>query len=200
MVLAQNTTSTLTLPLYGLDPTQSLAASVISASPNATTLYLNCLNSPSDPLACIGFAYSRTLITGPSTYLLEVSEPGLTSTQDCVSSTAYAVCDEYMTSGDSVNYQGVATYPVESITSFAIAVTAGLGMLVEAEATGTSGSESASPTGTADMTADAPSSMMTATMTGDAASGTSKGAAAARGVGKELGIAAVLCAMGSLWL
>ncbi|CZT20211.1 uncharacterized protein RCC_06068 [Ramularia collo-cygni] len=198
--LAQNvtTTTTLTLPLYGLDPTQSLAASVIAASPNATTLYINCLESPSDPLACVGFAYSRTLITGPETYRLEVSEADLTSTQDCSSGKEMGmaktgvVCEEYMTSGEAVNYQGVATYPLDGVTAFEVAVTAGVGKLMEAEETGgataTPSSSSSSSPG------------VTATMTGDAPSGSMTGAAAARGVGKEMALLAVVCGMGSLWL
>lgn len=197
MALAQDTTSTLTLSLYGLDASQSLAASVVNASPNATTLYLSCIDSPSDPLACIGFAYSRTLVTGPSTYFLGISEEGITSSETCVSSTSVVVCD-YDASGAMGLLVGQANYPVASVTPFTIAVTAGVDKLVEAEATQTSATQSASATGTEDMITGAPT--MTATMTGDAASGSSTGAAASKLVGKEMALLAAACGLGSLWL
>lgn len=202
--VAQSTT-TLTLPLYGFDPSQSIAASVIAASSgNATSLFLDCIPSPSNPEACAGFAYSRTLVTGPSTYRLEVHEPDLsvTSTQDCKTVETAAVCEEYATSGDSYHYDGVNTYPLAMISSFDIAVTAGVGKLAQVEATRTSESMgNAMETGMSGSAPEMTSSMVTATMTSEAAaSGTSTGAAVATSIGKEMGVIAAVCGVACLWL
>lgn len=91
------------------------------------------------------------------------------------------------------------TYPAAGMRDFLIAVTNGAEKL-EATSSG-----SAVPTQTGGIPAESTSAKATATIgtatkTSEAASGTSTGAAAARGLRKEIGVLAAILGMGSLWL
>lgn len=143
----QVSTPTLSLPFYGYD-TQSIVASVVSATPNgATTLKLGC-PEPSDADTC-GLFPLQTLTVGPSTYHMYMSDAGFTGTQDC--NTALAQCTE-SAGGISANFPGMSTtkYSGTEIATLPVTVTSGaekLNGMASATASATPGSSESSSTG-----------------------------------------------------
>lgn len=146
--LATAQTTTLTIPFLGYD-SQSIAASVVSANADATTFQLHCVESAS---AC-GLFPQQTLVTGPSTYNMDMSDPNtdFTATQDCVIAASSAVCKE-TAGGSEANFPGSSTetYEASDIGSLPVTVTAGVEKLTagaSVTATGSVGSSSAASTG-----------------------------------------------------
>lgn len=134
-VAAGQQTSTLTLPNVGGD-SNSVAASVVTAASGATTLELHCVESP------CGLFPAHTLVYGPSTYNVDMSDPDtdFTATQDCDLASSTAVCRE-TAGGSEANFPGssTTTYEGTEIGSVTITVTAGVDKLAQ------SGSASSAP-------------------------------------------------------
>ncbi|KAH7371400.1 hypothetical protein BKA66DRAFT_572893 [Pyrenochaeta sp. MPI-SDFR-AT-0127] len=146
--LATAQTTTLTLRFLGYDE-QAIAASVVSANADATTFQLNCVQSAS---AC-GLFPKHTLVTGPSTYNMDMSDPNtdFTATQDCLIAASSAVCKE-TAGGSEANFPGSSTetYEASQIGSLPVTVTAGVEKLsgsAGVTATGSVSSASAATTG-----------------------------------------------------
>lgn len=136
---------TLTVPNVGGDA-NSIAASVVTANNDATTLALACL--PSDDC---GLFPAQTLVVGPSTYNVDMSDPNtdFTATQDCVIAASSAVCKE-TAGGSEANFPGSSTetYEGTDVGSLTVTVTAGTeklfltGSVSGSEATGATQSSS----------------------------------------------------------
>ncbi|KAK7192395.1 hypothetical protein DPSP01_004979 [Paraphaeosphaeria sporulosa] len=133
VALAQ--TKTVTLPFIGYGDT-TFYASVISAEPSQTIFALACA-----PTSDCGFFPQQLLTYGPSTYVMDMSEPGdedFTATADCSIGTVTAVCKE-SASGSEANFPGSSTETYSDVTHLPVIVTAGVDKLgASADATPTS--------------------------------------------------------------
>ncbi|KAJ4983322.1 hypothetical protein SVAN01_11203 [Stagonosporopsis vannaccii] len=129
--------STLVVPLVGGDA-DTIAASVVGANSEATTLALACIDSD------CGLFPAHTLIVGPSTYNVDMSDPNtdFTATQDCVIASSSAVCME-TAGGSEANFPGSSTTTYESsdVGKLTVTVTAGEDKLAQ---TGSAAASSAS--------------------------------------------------------
>jgi hypothetical protein len=118
---------TLTVPNVGGDAS-SIAASVVTANNDATTLALACGASTD-----CGLFPQQTLVVGPSTYNVDMSDPDtdFTATQDCVLASSSAVCKE-TAGGSEANFPGssTTTYEGTEIGSLTLTITAGTDKLV----------------------------------------------------------------------
>ncbi|KAF2624760.1 hypothetical protein BU25DRAFT_450496 [Macroventuria anomochaeta] len=118
---------TMTLPnVYG--DANSVAASVVTANPSATTFALACIE------ADCGLFPAHTLVVGPSTYNVDMSDPNtdFTATQDCALASNSAVCKE-TAGGSEANFPGssTTTYEGTEIGKLTVTVTAGEDKLVQ---------------------------------------------------------------------
>ncbi|KAF2439250.1 hypothetical protein P171DRAFT_525762 [Karstenula rhodostoma CBS 690.94] len=176
IALAQ--TTTITVPFIGLEDT-TIYASVVSAKPTETVFALACATG-TDANDC-GFFPQQLLTYGPSTYVMDMSEPGdedFTATADCSFGTATAICKE-SASGSEANSPGSSTETYsEGVTRLPIIVTAGADKLgASADATPTSHGSSKGSTNAAATTGDSADATM-ATSTHIGASGSSSSAVA----------------------
>lgn len=120
-LLAAQQTRTITVPNVGGDA-NDVAASVVTAANGATTLELNCVESP------CGLFPLHTLVYGPSTYNIDMSDPNtdFTATMDCDLASSTAVCRE-TAGGSEANFPGSSTtsYEGTEVGSATITITAG---------------------------------------------------------------------------
>ncbi|KAL5422693.1 hypothetical protein PMIN06_008611 [Paraphaeosphaeria minitans] len=172
VALAQ--TKTVTLPFIGYDDT-TIYASVISAKPSETVFALACA-----PSTDCGLFPQQLLTYGPSTYVMDMSEPGdedFTATADCSIGMATAVCKE-SASGSEANFPGSSTETYSNITHLPVIVTAGADKLsASAAATPTSNASPERSTSVDATTGGSPDATM-ATSTHTGASGSSSSAVA----------------------
>lgn len=112
----------ITAPGPGYDSTVTLDGSILSANPTATTIVLGCL--PSEP-DC-GLFPRETIIYGPSTYKMDMSDPSsdFTATADCAFASATAVCRE-SAGGSEANFPGSSTETYTEIGTWLINVVEG---------------------------------------------------------------------------
>lgn len=150
--LAAAQTTTISVPFIGYDAFP-IHASVVNVNGDASTFSLGCLPTS----AGCGLFPAQTLIYGPKTYNMYMGDPlpgsDFTASQDCKFESSTAVCMESAT-GSEANFPGSSTetYEAESITTFAITVTAGAEKLTAkggASQTGASGSVAPSQTASA---------------------------------------------------
>jgi hypothetical protein len=136
---AAQQTRTITIPNVGGD-SNDVAASVVTAANGATTLELHCVESP------CGLFPKHTLVYGPSTYNVDMSDPNtdFTATMDCDLASSTAVCRE-TAGGSEANFPGSSTtsYEGTEIGSATITITAGADKLAQ---TGSASSSAASQT------------------------------------------------------
>ncbi|KAH6625588.1 hypothetical protein C7974DRAFT_203301 [Boeremia exigua] len=120
-IVAAQQDHTLTVPLIGGDA-DTVAASVVSANSAATTLALACISTE------CGLFPAHTLVVGPSTYNVDMSDPNtdFTATQDCVIASSSAVCKE-TAGGSEANFPGssTTTYEGTEVGRLTVTVTAG---------------------------------------------------------------------------
>lgn len=145
---------TITIPNVGGD-SNSVAASVVTAASGATTLELHCVESP------CGLFPAHTLVYGPSTFNVDMSDPNtdFTATMDCDLASSTAVCRE-TAGGSEANFPGSSTtsYEGTEIGSATITITAGAdklaqtGSALSAAASQTSTQSASSSAGTASFT------------------------------------------------
>ncbi|CAO2653748.1 Nn.00g031590.m01.CDS01 [Neocucurbitaria sp. VM-36] len=182
-------TTSLTIPFIGFDA-QTVAASIVSANSDGTTFQLACYGSTD-----CGLFPAQTLVSGPSTYNMDESDPNtdFTATQDCVIASTGAVCKE-TAGGSEANFPGSSTetYDATEIGSMLVMVTAGAEKLsgsAQASATG-SGSSASAGNGASKTTASATqatgsgaaSGSPSASKSGSAPATTSTGAAAVNAI------------------
>ncbi|KAF2123438.1 hypothetical protein P153DRAFT_371637 [Dothidotthia symphoricarpi CBS 119687] len=134
LALAQSTT--ITVPGIGYDET-SFLASIVSANSAATTILLSCPEGED-----CGLFPRQTLVYGPSTYNMDMSDPStdFTATQDCVIAASSAICKE-TAGGSEANFPGSSTetYDATDVGSMILTVTKGAEKMTA--------SASATPTG-----------------------------------------------------
>ncbi|KAF1945205.1 hypothetical protein EJ02DRAFT_339139 [Clathrospora elynae] len=194
------TTTTINIPWIGGDamdnPMLKMNAAIISANPSATTISLACI-----PDEDCGLFPAETLVVGPSTYNIDMSDPNtdFTATMDCVIA-ASAVCKE-TAGGSEANFPGssTTTYDAESVATYALTVTAGAeklsakvtGSLASVTSVASSGTASGTASGTVSGTV---SGTRSVSQSGSAPSATHTGAAAGNAImgGGFLGVAAGL--------
>lgn len=164
---------TLTAPNIGYsEEAITIAGSIVSAGPDATTIKLGC---PSTSLDC-GLFPEQTFVYGPSTYNMNMGDPSedadFTGTQDCIVASTAATCMESF-SGTEANFPGSSTEEYSEIGSLLIQITAGSDKLTAPASAKATPTASGAPT-----TGSANSGMPTLTAkpsgsSGAAASGTS---------------------------
>jgi hypothetical protein len=149
---AAQQTRTITIPNVGGD-SDSVAASVVTAASGATTLELHCVESP------CGLFPAHTLVYGPSTYNMDMSDPDtdFTATMDCDLASSTAVCRE-TAGGSEANFPGSSTTSYDDIGSATITITAGADKLVQ---TGSASSAAASQTSAQSVSRSAKSASIT---------------------------------------
>lgn len=170
IALAQ--TTTITVPFAGYEDT-TIHASVISAKPAATVLALAC--PPGTDSDNCGLFPQQLLTYGPSTYVMDMSEPGdddFTMTADCSFGSTTALCKE-SASGSEANFPGSSTETYSGdggwtgVTHLPVTITAGaekLAASVEASPTPNGSSKGiASAAATTGGSANATSAIPTAT-------------------------------------
>ncbi|KAJ8115975.1 hypothetical protein OPT61_g2513 [Boeremia exigua] len=145
MAIAQKT---MTVGYAGSD-INKIAASVISADRDATTLALACVET-----GC-ALHPTHTLVVGPSTYHVNAADPkyDFTYTQDCVFATSSAVCKESV--GAYEAYAAALTTETYEGTYFGkltATITTGQEKLSQTGSVGASSSAAASQTSTASIT------------------------------------------------
>lgn len=175
LALAQTTTITLPFLAYEEFP---IHASVVSAKPSQTIFALAC-PSGTDGSDC-GFFPQQLLTYGPSTYVMDMSEPGddeFSMTQDCSIGVATATCKE-SASGSEANFPGSSTetYEGEEVTHLPVTITAGANKLAaNADATPTPDASSSKGSSSAVATTggSASATLATSTRAGASASNSS---------------------------
>ena len=171
---------TMTVQLIGGDA-DMVAASVVSANSDATTLALACVE------ADCGLFPAHTLVVGPSTYHIDMSDPNtdFTATQDCVVASSSAVCME-MAGGSEANFPGSSTetYDGTYIGKLTVTVTAGEEQLLQQQQhTGSSGASEPPPEASRTAEMSGQSSVPTARVTPAPGSGTAAASASASRTG-----------------
>jgi hypothetical protein len=179
---AAQQTRTITIPTVGGD-SNNVAASVVTAANGATTLELHCVESP------CGLFPKQTLVYGPSTYNVDMSDPNtdFTATMDCDLASSTAVCRE-TAGGSEANFPGSSTtsYEGTDVGSATITITAGADELAQATsassaaASQTSVQSASSSAGTASITP-APGSSSTAASANASKSGSAAASASTAG-------------------
>lgn len=135
-IAAAQQDSVLTVQYVGGD-VDTIAASIVTANNGATTLALGCIDSD------CGLFPAHTLVVGPSTYNVDMSDPNtdFTATQDCVIASSSAVCKE-TAGGSEANFPGSSTetYDGTQIGRLTVTVTAGEEKLSQTSSAGVSSS------------------------------------------------------------
>lgn len=196
LTLAQDAAPTLTVPFIGLWDDSMLYASVVAADADATTIEIACASKS----AC-GLFPKETIVYGPSTYHIDMSDPAsdFTATADCSIGSPWIVCKE-TAGGSAANFPGSSTSSWEAadLTSLAVSVTAGAEKLygvAESLATGMMSSEQAGSTsavgeGTASATPSTTPVARTVSASGSAIASQTSGAPAtvSTGAAADIGV------------
>ncbi|CBX99214.1 hypothetical protein IAQ61_000671 [Plenodomus lingam] len=123
ITLAQDASPTLEVPFIGFWPAFMPHSSVVTAEAKATTISIAC--PPSQPC---GLYPKETIVYGPSTYNIDMSDPDtdFTSTVDCSLATPWIVCKE-TAGGSEADFPGSSTtsYEAAELTSLSVSITAG---------------------------------------------------------------------------
>ncbi|KAF2848730.1 hypothetical protein T440DRAFT_352983, partial [Plenodomus tracheiphilus IPT5] len=139
LTLAQDTIPTITVPFIGFG-NDILYASIVAVAAQATTIEIAC-----DPLSDCGLFPKETVIYGPSTYNIDMSDPNtdFTATADCSFGSPYIVCKE-TAGGSEANFPGSSTssYDADHLTSLPVSVTAGAEKLLGGQLSAATGIES----------------------------------------------------------
>lgn len=180
LTLALAQTTTLTIPAIGYDQV-SFLASVVTANSAATTLSLACPKGEE-----CGLFPNHTIVYGPSTYNMDMSDPysDFTATQDCVIAPSSAVCKE-TAGGSEANFPGSSTetYEATDIASMILTVTKG------AEKLTASAAATPVPSSMASATSGSGASRSTASVAQSTSSNSASQSASASGTNPSVAVA-----------